>query len=143
MIVSIIARGVYGLVGALFLAGGATVLLMGSGLIPLSLSDLVMKTAQSDMNTLHVIQELGSLLVFAGLITFWFIRNYDRSKMFHWSMTAFWGLIALVHFVDVRGETHSRRGPLINAIPFAVFLIIGLLRMFADQESRLSPRSAG
>ncbi len=66
------------------------------------------------------------------LITFWFLRHYEQSRPFHWAMTAFWGLIALVHWVDVRGPFTSVLDPLVNSIPFFLFVVLGLLRMATE-----------
>jgi hypothetical protein len=77
-------------------------------------------------------QEFGSLLVFVGLITFWFVRHYDRSWPFHWAMTLFWGLLALVHWFDVRGPVESVIGPAINTVPFGLFVLLGLLRLRSE-----------
>lgn len=123
-----IARLLYGISAAVFLIVGASVLLLGTGLLPDSIKAFIMEITQGDRNTIHIIQELGSLLVFAGLISFWFVRHYKQSKFFHWSMTIFWALFALVHFFVAGGPFHASRGAAINTIPFALFLIVGLLR---------------
>lgn len=129
-----IAKVVYGFFGAVFLIVGATVLLLHTGLLPEAVKNIVMDFAHGDLNAVHLIQELGSILVFAGLITFWFIRHYEHSKAFHWAMTTFWALFALAHWFDGREGPRSVRGPLINTIPFIVFLLIGLLR--GNSEAR-------
>ena len=123
-----IARLLYGISAVVFLIVGASVLLLGSGLLPDSIKTFIMEITQGDRNSIHIIQELGSLLVFAGLISFWFVRHYERSKFFHWSMTIFWALFALVHWFVAGGPFHASRGAAINTIPFALFLIVGLLR---------------
>jgi hypothetical protein len=114
--------------GVLFLVAGGTVLLLGTGLLPGAARDLIVALARDDGNTLHIMQEFSSLLVFVGLITLWFIRHYEVSRPFHWAMTVFWGLIALVHWFDIRGSFPSVVGPAINSIPFALFVMLGLLR---------------
>src|SRR5262245_56291566 len=94
----VLAKTCYGVFGTLFLAAGASVLLVNTGLLPDALRDAVGEESRGDLHMLHVMQEFGSLLVFAGLITFWFLRHYAQSQPFHWAMTAFWGLLALVHW---------------------------------------------
>jgi hypothetical protein len=130
-----LAKSVYGLVGALFLAAGISVLLLGTGMLPEPVRDLIVDIADGNSNSLHIMQEFGSLLVFVGLITFWFLRHYEQSRPFHWAMTVFWGLIALVHWVDVRGAFHPGIGPLINTAPFGLFVVIGLLRERAARRT--------
>ncbi|MEK6303397.1 MAG: hypothetical protein AABO41_22025 [Acidobacteriota bacterium] len=123
-----IAQTLYGFVGAAFLVVGASVLLLGSGFLPDAIKTLITDITQGDRNTIHIVQEFGSLLVFAGLISFWFVRHYERSKFFHWSMTIFWALFALAHWFVAGGPFHASRGAAINTIPFALFLVVGLLR---------------
>jgi hypothetical protein len=96
------------------------------------LRDHIVSIGGGNENTLHIMQEFGSVLVFVGLITFWFIRHYEVSRPFHWAMTAFWGLFALVHWFDVRGPFPSARGPVINTVPFGLLVVIGLLRQRSD-----------
>ena len=48
-------------------------------------------------------------------------------------MTAFWGIIALIHWFDPRGEFHRGVGEAITSIPFLLFVLLGLLR--AKSES--------
>jgi hypothetical protein len=128
MPVRLLAKSLYGLLSATFLLAGAGVLLLGTGLLPGAVRDALTGVAHGDGETLHLMQEYGCLLVFIGLITLWFIRHYDASRAFHWVMTAFWGLIALVHWFDIRGPWESVIGPLVNTVPFALFLAVGLLR---------------
>jgi hypothetical protein len=108
------------------------VLLFKTGLLPDALKDTVFRLSEENLNTLHIVQELGSLLVLAGLLTFWFLRHYEQSLFFHWAMTAFWALIALVHWFDVRGPAPLDVGLLVNTAPFVLFLSIGVLRAAAE-----------
>lgn len=130
-----IAKILYGLFAAVFLIVGATVLLLRTGLLPGAVSSLVMRVAHDDMNAIHLIQEFGSLLVFAGLVSVWSIRHYEQSKFFHWAMTTFWALFALVHWFDFRGPLQSAVGPAINTIPFVLFAVVGLLRKSSEEKS--------
>lgn len=124
----VLTQSVYVLLGVLFLVAGGSVLLLGTGLLPSFARDHIVGLAGENDNTLHIMQEFSSLLVLVGLITFWFIRHYQASQPFHWAMTMFWGLIALVHWFDVRGPVSSVIGAAINSIPFVVFVVLGLLR---------------
>jgi uncharacterized protein YjeT (DUF2065 family) len=131
-----LVKSFYALFGVLYLAAGLSVLLLGTGLLPTPIRKLILDIGQGNDNTLHVMQEFGCLLVFAGLITLWFVRHYEQSGTFHWAMTAFWALFALVHWVDVRGRpAESFLGPAINTVPFALFLAVGLLRRRAPHTS--------
>jgi hypothetical protein len=136
MLTSILARSLYGLFGAVYLVAGVSVLLLKTDFLPGAVRDVLVDIGQGNLNTLHVMQEFGSLLVFAGLITFWFLWHYDASRPFHWAMTAFWGLFALVHWFDVRGPVESFIGPAINSIPFVLFGVIGLSRLTSEGRAK-------
>lgn len=135
MKIEAIAKFVYGLFGTVFLIVGATVMLLHTGLLPETVKNIVTGFAHGDSLAVHLIQELGSILVFAGLITFWFIRHYEHSRAYHWAMTTFWALFAFAHWFDGREGPRSVGGPLINTIPFIVFLLIGLLRRNPDSHN--------
>jgi hypothetical protein len=135
MNIRMVANSLYGFFGAVFLVVGAVVLLLSTGLLPDSVENIVVSVGHGDSNTLHIIQELGSVLVFVGLITFWFIRHYAQSLPYHWAMTTFWGLFALAHWFDVSGSFHLGTGQVINTVPFILFVLVGLLRK--RSESRL------
>jgi hydrogenase-4 membrane subunit HyfE len=134
--IQLIARSLYGFFAVIFLIVGVSVLLLRTGLLPDFAKSIVMNTARDDLNAVHLVQEFGSMLVFAGLISVWFIRHYERSKFFHWAMTAFWGLFALAHWFDVRGRFQSTLGPTINTVPFVLFVVVGLLRKSAEAPSK-------
>jgi len=123
-----ITRSLYALVGAAFLLGGSAVLLLGTGLLPEPLKDAILAIGEDNTNTLHLMQEYASLLVLVALLSFWFLRHYEHSRAFHWAMTAFWGIIALIHWFDPRGHFHAGLGEAVTSVLFLLFLVIGLLR---------------
>src|SRR5262249_44214230 len=84
-----LAQSLYALFAALYLVSGVSVLLLRTRLLPGPVSDLIVAIAEGNSNTLHVMQEFGTLLIFTGLITLWFVRHYDQSRAFHWAMTVF------------------------------------------------------
>lgn len=125
-----VVRIFYVLFGALFLGVGLGVLLLDTGALPGGAREAALGFAQGNLETLHVMQEYGALLIFVGLITLWFARRYELSRPFHWAMSAAWALHAFAHWFDVRGQ-RSVAGPLVNTVPFALFLLAGLLRLKA------------
>jgi hypothetical protein len=127
-----VATSLYILLGVVFLVAGISVLLLGTGLLPEPVRALIEDIGAGNANSLHIMQEFGSLLIFAGLITFWFVRHYEASMTFHWAMTTFWGLFALVHWVDIRGGFQFDIGQVINTIPFVLFFVVGLLRQSSE-----------
>ena len=76
-ITRIVAKGVYGLIGAAFLLAGASTLLVNTPLLPGGVRDVVIRFSQDNLAMLHILQEFGSVLVLLGLLSFWFIRHYE------------------------------------------------------------------
>ena len=132
MLTRVLAKSLYLLFGVGYLAVGVMVLLLGTPLLPPAVRGAIVEAAESNPQTLHIMQEFASLLVFAGLITLWFVWRYDDSRAFHWAMTAFWGLLALIHWFDIEGTFHAGVGEVVTTVPFAVFLLVGLLRLWAE-----------
>ena len=128
-----ITKFIYGFSGAVFMLVGAGVLLLETGLLPGGVSRALRDGAGGDAGALHIVQEFGAFLVFVGLITLWFVRHYEQSRFFHWALTAAFGLLALAHWFDVRGARESRIGPLVNSVPFILFLLLGLLRRNSEK----------
>ena len=130
MSIRAIAKFLYGFFGASFLIVGVAVSLLRTDLLPDPVQNILVEFSEGNPNALHIIQEFGALMIFAGLISFWFIRHYEQSKAFHWAMTTFWAFIALAHF----GQTHQLPGPIINSIPFVLFAVVGLIRLGSDKR---------
>jgi hypothetical protein len=128
----LLTKSVYALVGVLFLLGGTSVLLLGTGLLPEPVKDVILSVGERNVNTLHLMQEYAALLVLVALLTFWFVKHYEASRAFHWAMTAFWGLIAVIHWFDPTGEFHSGLGEALTSVPFLLFVALGLLRGRAE-----------
>ena len=127
MTINAIAKFLYVFSGSVFLIVGVGVMLLHTGLLPEAAVNIILGLAQDNPNSVHLIQELASMLVFAGLISLWFVRHYEQSKFFHWAMTAFWALFALAHWFT-GSPIQSVRRPIMNTVPFALFLMVGLFR---------------
>ncbi len=124
-------RAVYALLGTALLGAGVAVLLFKTTLLPDGIQAALLDEAGGNLTALHIAQEAGSLLVFAGLITFWFAWHYGQSLYFHGAMTVLLGLVALVHWFDVRGPNSSWTEPIPITLPFLVFAALGLARLAA------------
>jgi len=129
--VTIATRIVYGLFGAFYLILGVTVLLLGTGVLPVWLHDRIFEIGHHTPDTMHLIQETGTLWVLVGMLLIWFTRQVDRSATFHWAFTFFLALDGWVHWFTAYGTFENEPRAIINAIPFAVFLVLGLLRRTA------------
>ena len=79
MNIRVIANSLYGLAGIVTLMVGASVLLLTTGLLSAVISDFIVKFGHDDPTTLHIIQELGSVLIFVGLITFGLSGTMNRA----------------------------------------------------------------
>jgi hypothetical protein len=134
--IRLVTGSLYVLLGAVFLLGGASVLLLGTGLLPTAVRDVILSIGEDNPHTLHLMQEYATLLVLVALLTFWFVKHYELSRAFHWAMTLFWGLIALIHWFDPRGQFHHGLGEAINSIPFVLFVAVGLWRENAERRTR-------
>ena len=141
----ILAKGTYGIMGAAFLAAGVSTLLVNTGLLPNAVRDfLVVQFAQNNLGFLHIIQELGTLLVLVALVTFWCIWNYEQSRALHWMLTAYWAVMALIHWFNVASPSVSVVGGLVNTLPVALFATIGVLRLATEgrpESVTAEPRS--
>lgn len=134
-----LAQSLYALVAVVFLLAGLSVLLLGTGLLPPSVQQAILSIGEDNINTLHLMQELASLLVLVALLSLWFLYHYPRSQAFHWAMTTFWAILALIHWFDPRGAFHYGLGEVITSIPFVLFVLIGLLRLCFDEPAKPSP----
>ena len=132
-VVSVLTRGVYVLTGALALLMGIVALLPGTGLLPARLNDLVFEFGVNDPVGVHVVQEMATLYVLLGVMLLWFARHYQGSMRFHWLMT-FWALLLFwVHWFSAYGTFNNEPYVIVDAIPFVVFLSLGLLRRRVGQ----------
>jgi hypothetical protein len=129
-IVDIVTRGVYALLGGFYLSLGIAVLLLGTGLLPAWAHDRIFEIGQNNPFTMHLIQETGTLWVLVGMLLFWFMRHYDQSVKFHWAITFYLSLDAFVHWFSAYGKFENEPRAIINAIPFFLFLVLGLLRRY-------------
>jgi hypothetical protein len=131
----ILAKFLYGIMGVVFLAAGVSTLFVNTGLLPDALRDIILHFSQNNLGMLHIIQELGTLLILVSLLTFWFLKHYEQSRAFHWAVTAYWAIMAVIHWFNVAGPNPSVVGPLVNTVPFLIFLTIGLLREATESRT--------
>jgi hypothetical protein len=128
-IVDIVTRVIYVLLGTYHLLAGIVVILLGTGVLPVQVHDLIFEVGQNNPKTLHLIQEIGTLWVLVGILLFWFA--WHLSNRFHWAMTFYLSLDAFVHWFNAYGQFEHKPRALINAIPFLLFLVLGLLRGYS------------
>jgi hypothetical protein len=129
-IVDAVTRILYVLLGGFYLLLGIIVLLLGTGLLPTWVHDWIFEIGHGNPDTMHLIQEMGTLWVLVGLLLIWFAWHYDQSIQFHWAMTLYLSLDAFIHWFSAYGKFENEPRALINAIPFFLFLVLGLLRRY-------------
>jgi multisubunit Na+/H+ antiporter MnhB subunit len=127
-VVEIVTRAVYALSGAVFLTIGFVVIVLGTGILPDRVHDRIFEMGRSDPFTMHLIQETGTLWVLVGMLFVWFARYYEHSIKFHWAVVFYLALDAWVHWFNAFGVFEHEPRAVINAIPFLVYLVLGLLR---------------
>ena len=129
-VVDLVTRGVYLLAGGFYLLLGIVVILVGTGLLPAWVHDRIFEIGQNNPFTMHLIQETGTIWVLVGMLLVWFAVHYEQSIKFHWAMTFYLLLDAWVHWFSAYGKFENGPRAIINAIPFALFLVLGLLRRY-------------
>jgi hypothetical protein len=112
---SLIVYGIFGTAAIIF----GTVLL----LVPTS---LLSEAAQS-VHFTHILREQGAAIVFVGLMAFWCLFNYERSRTVHYLLMVFLLLDAGIHWFDYLGGRLPLASPLYNTLPFVVFGAIATL----------------
>jgi len=137
--IRLITQSMYVLLGTIFLVGGTGVLLLGTGLLPAPVRDVILSFGEDNLHTLHLMQEYAALLVLVALLTFWFVKHYEQSRAFHWAMTFFWGLIALVHWFDPKGAFHPDLDAAIISVPFVLFVAVALVYLAPGLAPAVQP----
>ena len=115
-------RIIYGINGTGFLLLGI-VLLLGS---PRWISDplgIQVTSAALPKVLLHNFKEAGCLVLFASLLCLWHTEKYEDRQAFHWSMTFFWFLMAIVHTVETIRSGSPAVYAIVNGIPLIAYLI--------------------
>jgi hypothetical protein len=81
----------------------------------------------------HLLQEFGTVVIGLGLVFLWRGSRMEHSRVFHWAMTFYFSLDALIHWVGPEGVIGSLQRGIVNSIPFAVMLVLGMLRLRASR----------
>jgi hypothetical protein len=132
-VVRVLTQIVYVLEGVLALLAGIVALLPGTGLLPEALRDLVFEFGAYDPQGIHMVQEMATFYILVGVMLLWFARHYAQSMRFHWLMTGWALLLFWVHWFRADGSFNNDLHVIVDAIPFVVFLALGLLRRQASQ----------
>jgi hypothetical protein len=135
MAIANLIRMLYALVGVAYVVAGGIVLLYRSGALPPEAIYVINQIAHDSPSALHIMQEFGTHLVALGIVALWFAYQYELSWVFQWAMTVGWGLFGLIHYLDVRAAGGGDRNWIYTAIPFFVFVAIGVLRWRSERAA--------
>ena len=137
MALSKITRIVYGLFGILYVLLGAGSMLLPTGWLPQSLAAGILAGEKPSPFVEHLLQEFGTVLLALGLAFLWYANRKEQSRSFHWAMTFYFFLDALIHWVGPEGLIGSWPRGITNSVPFAVMLLLGLLQLRESERSGL------
>ena len=111
---------VHGLFGVGGVLGGAAALLLPTGWLPASAPSL-------SPEEMHLTQELGCAAIVVGLLALRCLREYQRSRGGHYLLMVFFGLMALVHWMDFFRDLRPILSPVLNTAPIALLTMVLLL----------------
>lgn len=135
MTVTRVTRLAYAILGALDIVIGAGSILLPTGWLPQRLTDRMLAGETLGPFGQHLLQEFGTVVLALGLVLLWCARREEFSRGLHWALTFALALDASIHWVGPHGIIGSLPRGIVNSIPFAVLLILGLL------QERLAMRS--
>ncbi len=124
---------VYGLFGILYVLIGVGSMLLPTGWLPQILQGDLAREASSPFVE-HLLQEFGTVVLALGLVFLWYARGKEQNPGFHWAVTCYFALDALIHWVGPEGLIGSWSRGIINSIPFALMLLLGLLQLRASRR---------
>jgi hypothetical protein len=134
-----VTRIVYALLGMLYVVIGAGSMLLPTGWFPQGLVDGFLAGETPGPFTRHLLQEFGAVVLALGGVFLWYAGRKELSRSFHWAMTFYFALDALIHWVGPDGLIGSWRRGLTNSIPLVVMLLLGVLQLMASRRMRQLP----
>jgi hypothetical protein len=137
MMLTKVLRIVYGLFGVLYVLIGVGSIVLPLGWLPQSLGGDMLAREAPSLFLEHLLQEFGTVVLALGLVFLWYARRTELSSAFHWMVTLYFALDALIHWVGPEGLVGSWSRGIINSIPFALMLLLGLLQLRAARPSEV------
>jgi hypothetical protein len=130
-----VARVLYGLLGVLYVVIGAGAMLVPTGWLPESFTAdaLVGETPSPFVG--HLMQEFGTVVIAVGLMFLWRASCREFSRAFHWAMTVYLCLDALIHWVGPEGLIGSPSRGITNTILPAAMLLLGILELKSSNRA--------
>ena len=109
----VVARAVYGIFGTLA---------MGLGILALFNPAVALPSEAYSPLTAHLIREQGAQGVFIGLMAFFCLFHFDARRPVHLTLLVFTALFAVIHWAEYFQARRQISSPLVNSLPFLVFL---------------------
>jgi len=136
MTIQKVTRVVYGILGIVYLLIGTGSMLLPLGWLPERLTNdlLIGETPSAFVD--HLLQEFGTVVLALGVVFLWYSSRKEQSRSFHWAMTFYFSLNALIHWIGPDGLIGSWSRGIINSIPFAVMLLLGLLQLRTSRANQ-------
>jgi uncharacterized protein YjeT (DUF2065 family) len=141
MTVNKITRIVYGLLGMLYVLIGVGSMLLPTGWLPQRLADDVLAGETPSSFVRHLLQEFGTVVLALGCVFLWYASRKEQSRSFHWAITFYFSLDALIHWVGPEGLIGSWQRGITNSIPLVVMLLLGVLQLMTSRRIQESPAS--
>ena len=130
-----VTRVVYFVLGILYVLIGAGSMLIPAGWFPQRLADRLLAGEILNPFGQHLLQEFGTVVLALGFVFLWYSRREKLSRTFHWAMTLYVSLDALIHWVGPQGIIGSLSRGIINSIPFGILLVLGLIEIRSTQPT--------
>jgi hypothetical protein len=126
---STITRVVYGLLGVIYLVIGIGALLAPAGGLPDKWAgDFLISEMRSDF-VAHLLQEFGTVVLVVGCTFLLLARRKEVSIGIHWALTLYFLADAVIHWISPDGSMNSWSRGIINSIPFAIMLLLGVVHL--------------
>ena len=110
---------------------------MPTGWLPQSVVDNFLGSEMQGPSVEHLLQEFGTVVLALGLVFLWCARRQEQSRRFHWAMTFYFLLDALIRWVGPDGVIGSWQRGIVNSIPLTILLLLGLLQLGAPKRRTL------
>ncbi len=102
---------------------------LGTGAIAYGIIVLLFPSALAESLPLqHILREEGAASIFAGLVAFWCIFDFEGRWRVHHLLTVLTLLLAAIHWFDYFGGNRGKLSPLLNSLPFLALITLTLLR---------------
>ncbi len=122
---------VYLLIGVIYMLIGTGAIFVPSGVLPAEWIVSIYGSDISNSLSMHMILEFGAALLALGSVFLWRARHSRYSPTFHWGMTTYFIVDAMIHWLGPDDAVDSLPHDLINTAPFLLMMIlVGALQYF-------------